>query len=48
LRSFSTSFADDVYEVLSVESTLNAKSVIGGTSSVRVAAALGHARQSLI
>jgi len=47
LRSFSTSFDDDVYEVLSVESTLNAKSVIGGTSSVRVAAALGHARQSL-
>jgi len=48
LRSFSTSFDEDVYEVLSVESTLNAKAVVGGTSSTRVAEALKVARQSLI
>ena len=47
LRSFSTSFEEDVYEALSVESTLRAKSVIGGTSPERVAEALGLARQTV-
>jgi len=47
LRSFSTSFEEDVYEALSVGSTLRAKSVIGGTSPERVAEALGLARQTV-
>ena len=47
LRSFSTSFDDDVYEALSVESTLKAKSVIGGTSPDQVTEALALARLSL-
>jgi len=47
LRSFSSSFDNDVYEALSLESTLSAKSVIGGTSPRRVDEALGLARQSL-
>jgi argininosuccinate lyase len=47
LRRFSPSFDDDVYEALSVESTLKTKSVIGGTSPDQVAEALGLARHSL-
>ena len=47
LRSFSQLIAEDVYEGLSLESTLQAKSVKGGTAPERVADALKLARSSL-
>ena len=40
LQEFSQSIDDDVFEALSLESTLKAKDVVGGTSPVRVAEAL--------
>lgn len=46
-RKFSDAIGDDVFEALSIESTLNAKSAIGGTSRARVAEALEKAKRSL-
>ena len=47
LRSFSPLIAEDVYDALSLESTLASKSQIGGTSAERVGEALSLARASL-
>ena len=47
LQSFSPEISEDVAEALSLESTLAAKSVIGGTSPTRVAEALAAAKISL-
>jgi argininosuccinate lyase len=47
LRAFSESIDEDVFEALSIEKTLSAKSQTGGTSPARVAEALINARRSL-
>ncbi len=47
LRTFSDRIDDDVFDALSLEKTLSAKSQIGGTSPERVAEALVAARKSL-
>ncbi|HYE15543.1 MAG TPA: argininosuccinate lyase [Pyrinomonadaceae bacterium] len=47
LRGFSPLVSEDVYEALSLESTLSSKSQTGGTAPERVAEALAHARASL-
>ena len=46
LREFSGLIGDDVYEALSLESTLSSKSQIGGTAQEQVKAALAAARGS--
>ena len=46
-RQFSDGVEDDVFDVLDLESTLAAKSQVGGTSRERVAQELGAARKSL-
>ncbi len=46
-RQFSSSIDDDVAEVLDLESAVDSKSQIGGTSGTRVAEALKEARRSL-
>jgi argininosuccinate lyase len=46
-RQFSTDIDDDVFDALSIDATLNAKSAIGGTSRELVAAALKNARRIL-
>ena len=48
LRFFSEVIADDVFEALSLTSTLNSKSQIGGTSGERVHESLAIARASLL
>jgi argininosuccinate lyase len=47
LREFSPVIEDDVMQALSLDATLAAKSVIGGTSPARVADALAAAKRSL-
>ena len=47
LQQFSTQIDADVYDVLTLESTLNSKSQIGGTARARVMQALAEARTSL-
>jgi argininosuccinate lyase len=47
LREFSSLIENDVYEALSLEQTLNAKSQIGGTARERVDEALLRARRAL-
>jgi argininosuccinate lyase len=47
LKNFSPQIDTDVYDVLTLESTLNSKSQIGGTARVRVNEALEKARKSL-
>jgi len=47
LQSFSDLIEADVYTVLSVESTLLAKNVVGGTSPKQVSQAIDSARRSL-
>lgn len=47
LQKFSPEITDDVAEALSLKSTLEAKSTIGGTSPSRVAEALATAKSSL-
>ncbi|HET9478575.1 MAG TPA: hypothetical protein VFO72_04490, partial [Pyrinomonadaceae bacterium] len=47
LKDFSALIDTDVYETLTLEATLNAKSQIGGTAREAVNAALAAARQSL-
>ena len=44
LQKFSTLIEGDVYEALSLESTLNSKSQVGGTARERVDAALKDAQ----
>ena len=46
-RRYSDSIGDDVFDSLTLESTLAAKSQTGGTSPARVAEALSAARQSI-
>jgi argininosuccinate lyase len=48
LRSISGLIEQDVFEALSLESTLETKAQIGGTSPERVSEALAAARKSLI
>ncbi len=48
LRSFSSLIEEDVFEALSLESTLATKAQPGGTSPARVAEALAAARASLV
>lgn len=45
IRSFAADIDEDVFDALSVESTLAAKSVFGGTSPARVGEALAEARR---
>jgi len=45
LGEFSELIKEDVYEVLSVESTLEAKGAVGGTARANVDEALEEARQ---
>ncbi len=47
LQSFSTLVADDVFEALSLESTLKSKAQVGGTAPAQVSAALVEARLRL-
>lgn len=47
LRQFSSEIDDNVFDALSLESTLRSKSVVGGTSPTRVADALENARNYL-
>src|SRR2546422_780491 len=47
MKSFSSIIEEDVYEALSLESTLAAKSQFGGTSRGQVTEALAAARSSL-
>ncbi len=47
LRTFSPEIGEDVADALSLDATLAAKNVVGGTSPVRVAAALAAARVCL-
>ncbi|HEU4713745.1 MAG TPA: argininosuccinate lyase [Pyrinomonadaceae bacterium] len=47
LQKFSSLIDTDVYEALSLESTLNSKSQIGGTARTAVNEALGNARREL-
>lgn len=47
LRSISADIDEDVFEALSLESTLASKSAIGGTSPERVATALAKCREQL-
>ena len=47
LQKFSTLIDGDVYEALSLESTLNTKSQVGGTARAVVDAALSRAREDL-
>ncbi|HUR98887.1 MAG TPA: argininosuccinate lyase [Pyrinomonadaceae bacterium] len=46
-RQFSDAIDEDVFEALSMESTIDSKSQLGGTSRERVAEALASARASL-
>jgi argininosuccinate lyase len=46
-RTYSDLIDDDVYEALSIEATLKAKSVVGGTSPEMVSEALSEARKQL-
>lgn len=48
LQQFSSNIGEDVFEALSLESTLASKSAVGGTSPNRVAEALAFARQQLL
>jgi argininosuccinate lyase len=48
LRSFSEVIDEDVFEALSLTSTLNSKSQIGGTAGERVNESLAIARASLL
>jgi len=45
LSEFSNLIGEDVYEALSLENTLGAKSQVGGTARANVDAALEEARQ---
>lgn len=47
LKQFAAEIGDDVADVLSLDATIGAKAAIGGTSPVRVMAALDAARESL-
>ncbi|HWK54021.1 MAG TPA: argininosuccinate lyase [Hyphomicrobiales bacterium] len=47
LREFSDTINDDVYAVLSLEGSVNARNHIGGTAPAQVRAAIARARQSL-
>jgi argininosuccinate lyase len=47
LRQFSRDIGEDVFDALSLESTLASKSIVGGTSPKRVAEALRTARNYL-
>jgi argininosuccinate lyase len=47
LKEFAPLIEPDVFEALSVNNTLTSKSQAGGTSPIRVAAALAAARESL-
>jgi argininosuccinate lyase len=47
LRSFSNAIHEDVFEALTLERTLESKSVTGGTAPNRVSEALKFARESL-
>ncbi|MCA1576517.1 MAG: argininosuccinate lyase [Acidobacteria bacterium] len=47
LQQFSTQIDTDVYDVLTLDATLNSKSQIGGTARERVIEALAEARRSL-
>ena len=47
LKRFAENVSADVFESLSLEQTLRAKAVVGGTAPERVAAALAEARASL-
>ena len=47
LQQFSTTIEDDVYQVLSLEGSVNARDHIGGTAPAQVKAAITRARESL-
>ncbi|MEQ1643382.1 MAG: argininosuccinate lyase [Pyrinomonadaceae bacterium] len=47
LKQFAAEIGDDVADALSLDATIGAKAAIGGTSPVRVMAALDDARESL-
>ncbi|HHX82003.1 MAG TPA: argininosuccinate lyase [Pseudomonadaceae bacterium] len=47
LQQFSTTIEDDVYQVLSLEGSVNARDHIGGTAPVQVKAAIARAREIL-
>jgi argininosuccinate lyase len=46
-QAFSTLFGEDVYAALSLENSIDARSVVGGTSTLRVTEALEQAEKSL-
>ena len=46
-KTFSTLFADDIYEVLQPEHVVNARNVYGGTASLQVTAAISRAELSV-
>lgn len=46
-REFSPLFAEDLFQTLSAQHSIEARSVLGGTAPARVAEALAHAEQSL-
>jgi argininosuccinate lyase len=47
LQQFSSSIADDVYGVLTLEGSLNSRNHIGGTAPVQVKAAIARMRATL-
>jgi argininosuccinate lyase len=47
LQQFSTTIEEDVYQVLSLEGSINARDHIGGTAPAQVKAAIARARESL-
>jgi argininosuccinate lyase len=47
LRQLSDAFAEDFYDAITLEATLDCHDVIGGTARARVAAALAAAKQNL-
>jgi argininosuccinate lyase len=47
LQQFSSSIADDVYAVLTLEGSLNSRNHIGGTAPVQVKAAIARMRTAL-
>ena len=48
LRNLSDAFADDFFNAITLEATLDCHDVVGGTARTRVAAALAAARQRLV
>ena len=47
LKQFSDIISDDVFEVLTLEGSVNARNHLGGTAPDQVRAAAGRARQKL-